>query len=38
MTGAEALAIAGSRKLDVAGPPLIVTVRQMGYMLEERRG
>jgi two-component system, OmpR family, response regulator len=23
------------RKLDAAGPPLIVTVRQMGYMLEE---
>jgi two-component system OmpR family response regulator len=25
------------RKLDAAGPPLIVTVRQMGYMLEEPR-
>jgi hypothetical protein len=37
MTGAEAIAIAGSRKPDVAGPPLIVTVRQ-GYMLEEPRG
>jgi len=23
------------RKLDAAGPPLIVTIRQMGYMLEE---
>jgi two-component system OmpR family response regulator len=26
------------RKLDVAGPPLIKTVRQAGYMLEARRG
>src|SRR5258708_3649784 len=26
------------RKLDVAGPPLIVTVRQMGYILDEPRG
>ena len=25
------------RKLDAAGPPLIVTVRQMGYMLDEPR-
>jgi two-component system OmpR family response regulator len=25
------------RKLDVAGPPLIVTIRQLGYMLEEPR-
>jgi two-component system OmpR family response regulator len=26
------------RKLDALGPPLIVTVRQMGYMLEEPKG
>jgi two-component system OmpR family response regulator len=26
------------RKLDAAGPPLIVTIRQMGYMLEEPKG
>jgi two-component system OmpR family response regulator len=25
------------RKLDAAGPPLIITIRQMGYMLEEPR-
>jgi two-component system OmpR family response regulator len=25
------------RKLDAAGPPLILTIRQMGYMLEEPR-